>query len=96
MIIGDRYTVSLFQMAGVEGRVVSSPDELMKTLTETRKREDIDVVLITKDFYDIKQSAIDEMSLQVSKPIITVIPSPFVQSTPVDVKKLIAKALGFG
>lgn len=96
VVVGDKYTVSLFESVGTEGKAVSKPQEVIPFLTEVRKRQDIDLVLVTKDIYEAMSATIDEIMLNSARPLITVIPSPFSESEPIDSKKLIAKALGFG
>ncbi|MEM0015799.1 MAG: V-type ATP synthase subunit F [Saccharolobus sp.] len=95
-VLGDRYTVSLFRMVGAEGNFLEDPYILPNSISELKKREDIDLILITKDMYEPVKEKIDPLIANQKKPLVTIIPSPFSESKPVDVKKMIMRALGFG
>jgi len=47
--VGDKYTVSLFRMVGTEGDFIDDPYNLPDLISKLKKREDIDLILITKD-----------------------------------------------
>ena len=96
LVIGDKYTVNLFRLIGTESIILDDPLKLEETLVKLRKREDLDLILISNDLYTPVKEKIDSILLEQKKPLITVIPSPFSESKPVDVKGLILKALGFG
>lgn len=46
--------------------------------------------------YEPIKEKIDPIIADQRKPLITIIPSPFSESKPLDVRKMIMKALGFG
>ncbi|MEM4080012.1 MAG: V-type ATP synthase subunit F [Metallosphaera sp.] len=69
---------------------------LEKEIDSIKKRDDVDLVLITRDIYEPVREKIDSIVSTLTKPLITVIPSPFSESKPIDVKKMVLKALGFG
>lgn len=95
-MLGDRYTVSLFKLMGTEGKSLEDPYQLEKELESVKKREDLDLVLITRDLYEPVRERVDAFLNNQGRPLITVIPSPFSESKPIDVKKMVLKALGFG
>lgn len=96
LLLGDKYTVSLFKLIGTDGEVVEDPYLLEDKIKELRKREDVDLVLITKDLYDPVKEKLEELLTNQTKPLITVIPSPYSEAAPMDVRKMILRALGFG
>ncbi|QKQ99510.1 V-type ATP synthase subunit F [Metallosphaera tengchongensis] len=96
LLIGDRYTVSLFRTMGAEGKVIEDPFALEKEIETAKKREDLDLVLITRDLYEPVREKLDGVISTQTKPLVTIIPSPFSESKPVDVRKMVLKALGFG
>ncbi len=96
VLVGDKYTVNLFKMMGAEGTIVEDPLTLPQTINEIKKRQDIDLVLITKDIYNPVRENVDSIILNQKKPLITVIPSPFSEAEALDVKRMIMSALGFG
>mgnify|MGYP001772546606 FL=1 len=96
LVIGDKYTANLFRLIGAESLILDDPLKLEETLIKLRKREDLDLILISNDLYMPVKEKIDSILLEQKKPIITIIPSPFSEAKPLDVKGLILKALGFG
>ena len=95
-VIGDKYTVSLFKLTGTEGEVLEDPEKLPERLEQIRKREDIDLLLITYDLYNVVREKVESVLTTMSKPIVSIIPSPFSEAKPIDAKSLLMKALGFG
>ncbi|BCU67421.1 ATP synthase subunit F [Sulfolobales archaeon HS-7] len=95
-VIGDKYTVALFKLIGAEGKEIQDFRQAIATINEVRRREDVVLVFITKDIYEAISTTIDELMLNTVRPMISVIPSPFSEAKPIDSKKLINKALGFG
>ncbi|BAK54570.1 V-type ATP synthase subunit F [Sulfurisphaera tokodaii] len=96
LVIGDKYTVNLFRLIGVESLVLEDPLKLEDIIQKLKKREDIDLILISNDLYTPVKEKIDSLLLEQKKPLITIIPSPYSESKPIDVKSLILRALGFG
>lgn len=96
LVVGDKYTVNLFRLIGAESIILDDPLKLEETLQKLKKREDVDLILVSNDLYAPVKEKIDSLLLEQKKPLITIIPSPFSESKPVDVKGLILKALGFG
>ncbi len=96
IVVGDKYTVSLFRMLGAEGELVEDPYKLPEIISKLKKREDLELMLITRDIYEPIKEKIDPLISEQRKPLITIIPSPFSESKPIDVKKMIMRALGFG
>ncbi|MCY0849975.1 V-type ATP synthase subunit F [Sulfuracidifex metallicus] len=96
VVIGDKYTTNLFKIMGTEGQVIEDPLSLPNVILDIRKRDDIDLVLLTKDIYDPVKEKVDSIILNQKKPLITVIPSPFSEAEALNVRKMIMSALGFG
>ncbi|EZQ06996.1 MULTISPECIES: V-type ATP synthase subunit F [Acidianus] len=96
VLVGDKYTVSLFEIMGAEGIILEDPYQLENSLISLKKREDVDLVLVTKDIYDPVREKVDPVISGQTKPLITVIPSPYSESAPMDVRKMVLRALGFG
>ncbi|BCU71330.1 V-type ATP synthase subunit F [Stygiolobus caldivivus] len=96
VVVGDRYTVSLFKLIGTEGLVLDDPLNLETTLIKLKKREDIDLILVANDLYNPVKEKVESLVIEQKKPLVTVIPTPFSQGQPLDVKGLILRALGFG
>jgi V/A-type H+-transporting ATPase subunit F len=96
IVVGDRYTVNLFRLIGSEGYILDDPLKLEDTLIKLKKREDIDLILVSNDLYSPVREKVENLVIEQKKPLVTIIPTPFSESKPLDVKSLILKALGFG
>ncbi|MFP3201076.1 MAG: V-type ATP synthase subunit F [Sulfolobus sp.] len=96
IVVGDRYTVNLFRLIGTEGYILDDPLKLEDTLIKLKKREDIDLILVSNDLYSPVREKVENLVIEQKKPLVTIIPTPFSESKPLDVKGLILKALGFG
>ncbi|MFP3259335.1 MAG: V-type ATP synthase subunit F [Sulfolobus sp.] len=96
IVVGDRYTVNLFRLIGTEGYILDDPLKLEDTLVKLKKREDIDLILVSNDLYSPVREKVENLVIEQKKPLVTIIPTPFSESKPLDVKSLILKALGFG
>ncbi|EWG08005.1 MAG: vacuolar H+-transporting two-sector ATPase, F subunit [Candidatus Aramenus sulfurataquae] len=96
LLMGDKYTASLFRMVGTEAQVVEDPFNLQKEIDNAKKRGDVDLILITRDLYEPVKEKLETVISNQTKPLITVIPSPFSESKPMDVRRMILRALGFG
>ncbi|MDT7875092.1 MAG: V-type ATP synthase subunit F [Sulfolobaceae archaeon] len=96
IVVGDRYTVNLFRLIGTEGYILDDPLKLEDTLIKLKKREDIDLILVSNDLYSPVREKVENLVIEQKKPLVTIIPTPFSESKPLDVKSLILKALGFG
>jgi len=98
LVIGDKYTVRMFNLIGIEGVVIEKPDQdvIRKTLDNYINSGDIGIIYITKDLADYAQDYISHISLTRRTPIITVIPSRWSRIEEIDVSSLLRKALGVG
>lgn len=96
IVVGDRYTVNLFRLIGAEGYILDDPLKLEDTLIKLKKREDIDLILVSNDLYSPVREKVENLVIEQKKPLVTIIPTPFSESKPLDVKSLILRALGFG
>ncbi|MCY0858975.1 MAG: V-type ATP synthase subunit F [Sulfolobaceae archaeon] len=96
VVIGDKYTVTLFKLLGTEAEEVSDPSIVDEIIRKYSKREDVDLVLLTQDLYQPAREKVEEVLKSMNKPIVSIIPSPFSEMKPLDVRKMIMQALGFG
>jgi len=96
VVLGDRYTVSAFGLIGVDGIVVESAEEAEKSLKTLSRSGDVSLVIITKDVADLVPDVVENISMRVGMPVITVIPSRWSDVKPIDAASLLKKALGVG
>ena len=95
-VITDPDTSALFRLIGAHVVEVEKPEEAMKALSELIKTPDAAVVMISYDVVTGKEEEIRELSSQVSKPVITLIPGRKHKPPKLDPNKVLLKALGFG
>jgi|ECHhosMinimDraft_1075155.scaffolds.fasta_scaffold00011_10 V/A-type H+-transporting ATPase subunit F len=95
-VIGDKYSIIPFALIGAKTFEVESSEEVIKVLRDIIKEEDIGLVLITQNMMQSVQGELEEIMKNRSKPLISMIPSAFTESKPINVRKLIMEALGFG
>lgn len=74
IVIGDELTVMGFRLIGVSGTVVSSEDEARSVFDEVRQQEDVAMILITERIAEQMREQIDDVKLQMKRPLILEIP----------------------
>lgn len=74
IVIGDELTVMSFRLIGVSGTAVESENEARNALDEARQQEEIAMILITERIAEQLREQIDEIKLQVERPLILEIP----------------------
>ena len=74
--IGDEDTVRGFRLAGIEGTVVSQPQEAETILQQLVKRRDAGVVLITDAVAAEIRAKVDAVRLECERPLLVEIPGP--------------------
>ena len=95
-VITDSDTMPLFKLIGAHVLESNGPEETMKMLAELIKKPDAAVVMVSYDVAVGKEEEIRELSSQVSKPVITLIPGRKHKPPKLDPNKVLLKALGFG
>ena len=74
--IADEDTVRGFQLAGVAGQVVTTPDEAAVALEAATARSDCGVVVISENVASGICRQVEAMRLQRDRPLIVAIPGP--------------------
>jgi V/A-type H+-transporting ATPase subunit F len=72
--IGDEDTVRGFRMAGVHGRVVTTPEDAVKAITETASRNDCALIVVTPDVAAGALETIQELRLERDRPLVVELP----------------------
>ncbi len=95
LICDDPDTLTGFRLAGVEGEVVHDRDSAEKAMNNALLMEDVAVLLISENVADMDRQRVDEMRVDVLRPIISVIPGPDSKGGLHDsVKRLITETIG--
>ena len=74
--IADEDTVRGFRLAGVEGRVVSSPAEAGLALRQVADRPELGIVLVTQQVAAGIRAEADAFRLERDRPLLVEIPGP--------------------
>lgn len=74
--IADEDTVRGFRLAGVEARVVKTPDEAMKAIDEAISQPDYGVVILNERIASWIRPQIDRIRMEIDRPLIVEIPGP--------------------
>ncbi len=95
-VIGDEYTATAFRMLGVEAFIVHSGAEAREALQKLLERSDVGVVLVASDFVDSVRDIMEKVRLERNDVVVTSLPTPRNPGKPVDMRRLLLQALGFG
>lgn len=95
LVITDEVTSTMYRAIGCEVIVVSTPSELVKNLEANIMREDLALILISKE---LSEPSIDDVEKIIKRsPInISMIPSYGKVSEPVNLRKQLLSLLGVG
>lgn len=98
LVIGDRYTVDMFSLVGVEGVVLeeTDPHKIRDALDKYVNSGEFAIIFITKELGDLARDYIEKISATRKWPIITIIPSRWSKYEEIDVSSLLRRALGVG
>ena len=95
-VIADEYTAIPFKMIGVEAYPVRSGEEARRLLEKLIERGDIGVVLVASDYRDAVEDIIEKVARERSDLVVMLLPTLKNPGKPVDMRRLLLQALGFG
>lgn len=93
LVISDEITLSMYRTVGCEIIEVSSPDELLKNLEANIMREDLSLILVSKELAEPVMDRVEKVMAR-SKVYISFIPSYGKIERPIDLRKALMQALG--
>ncbi len=73
-VIGDEETVLGFQLVGIEGKVVHTPEETRESLEDAFKKEGLGIIIITERTASTVRSLVDQYIYKTTFPLIIEIP----------------------
>jgi V/A-type H+-transporting ATPase subunit F len=76
LVIGNPDAVLGFSLVGVEGRGVTSAEEVNQALDEALAVHDIGIILVTMDAAQLIEARMDRLKLQSTVPLVVEIPGP--------------------
>lgn len=93
LVISDELTASMYRTIGCEVIEVSNPSELVKSLESNIMRDDLSLILISKELAEPVMDQVDRI-IPRSKPYISFIPPFGRMEKPIDLRKMLLQALG--
>ena len=96
VVMADEVTCTAFRLLGAETIAVNDHEEAIKVLNEIRMRDDVGVVLVAQHIIAPIKEEIENMASKIRTPIISFLPTKQMPGEPIDMRKLLMKALGFG
>ena len=76
LVIGSQDAVRGFALAGAQGRVVTTAQELNRALDESLDTGEFGIILITDDVADLDRDRVDTLIVRSAAPLVVEIPGP--------------------
>jgi V/A-type H+/Na+-transporting ATPase subunit F len=76
LVIGNQEAVLGFSLAGVQGQVAATAQEVAQALDDALASTDIGIVLVTQDVAKLIPSRMDQLQLRSTIPLVVEIPGP--------------------
>ena len=96
VVVADEYTAIPFRMLGIEAYTVRSGEEARQVLQKLIERSDVGVVLVASDYQDAVKDIADKVARERSDLVVMTLPTLRNPGKPVDMRRLLLQALGFG
>jgi len=93
LVVADEETALACRLAGFEAEVARDPDELLAKLEAGLARDDVSVILLAKELAEPVEAEVESIVRRARK-IISYLPTPKSERKPVDMRRLLMKALG--
>jgi vacuolar-type H+-ATPase subunit F/Vma7 len=95
LVIGHPDAVLGFSLAGVDGKAVSTADEVDKALDEAFAAKDVGIILVTQDAARLAQARVEDLKQHSTIPLVVEIPSPEgVSADEPSLSELVLRAIG--
>ena len=95
LVIGHPEAVLGFSLAGVDGRVATTAEEVNQALDEAQASKDVGIVLVTQDVAAMIPARMEHLKLRSTVPLVVEIPSgggvPAVQES---LGEIVLRAIG--
>jgi|TARA_B110000116_G_C16739808_1_gene537948 V/A-type H+-transporting ATPase subunit F len=92
--VGSRVFVTSFQLAGVQGKVVDTPENALKEIKEIYKDPDAGLILLSDDLSKSIDDQLTTLRAQKSTPLIFALPASGSEKSEVDYRVMLKKILG--
>lgn len=93
-VVGDKYSNPLFRSAGLVTIEAFTYDDAVRKVVEAANRDDIGLIIVLKHLVEDEDDFRSRIK-GVEKPVL-VLPTKWATAEPINVDKLLARALGLG
>lgn len=76
LVIGNQDAVWGFALAGAQGRIATTAEDLNEALDEALESGEYGIILITDDVAALAQERVDTLVMRSAAPLVVVIPGP--------------------
>lgn len=94
LTVGSRVFVTSFQLAGIQGTIVESPEKALVEITKLMNDSTVGLVLISDDVSKTIANKLTELRAKKSTPLVFELPAPGSQKGEVDYRVLLKQILG--
>ena len=95
LVIGEPELVTAYRMLGCETLEASTPAQLLEELEKNSARGDVSIILLSQELSEPVRDEVDRI-IEKSGKIISYLPTLRKRGEPVDLRKMMLRALGFG
>ena len=92
--VGSRVFVTSFQLAGVQGKIVNTPENALKEIKEIYKDPEAGLILLSDDLSKSIDDQLTTLRAQKSTPLIFALPASGSEKSEVDYRGMLKKILG--
>tara|TARA_B100000029_G_scaffold424820_1_gene432842 strand:- start:1938 stop:2318 length:381 start_codon:yes stop_codon:yes gene_type:complete len=92
--VGSRVFVTSFQLAGVQGKIVDSPEDALEQIKEIYKDPEAGLVLLSDDLSEPINDQLTTLRAQKSTPLVFALPASGSEKSEVDYRVMLKKILG--
>ena len=92
--VGSRVFVTSFQLAGVQGKIVESPDNAFEEIKKLYQDDDVGLVLVSDDLTEQINDKLTKLRAEKSTPLVFSLPASGSEKSDVDYRVMLKKILG--
>ena len=92
--VGSRVFVTSFQLAGVQGKIVESPEDAFDEIKKLYNDSDVGLVLVSDDLTEKINDQLTKLRAEKSTPLVFALPASGSEKSEVDYRVMLKKILG--
>ena len=92
--VGSRVFVTSFQLAGVQGKIVESPEDAFEEIKKLYNDSEVGLVLVSDDLTEKINDQLTKLRAEQSTPLVFALPASGSEKSEVDYRVMLKKILG--